>query len=360
MTKEEVELIKGVKYQPSVSVILPFDPKISLRSEMDYKLKLLIKKLESQLRETYPEEKVVPVISKFCNLIDQLDYSTRKKSIAVYVSPIMEKVFYLDVHVEEKIIIDESFEIRDLVYNRKESVEYLVLVLSAHNAGFYLVNSFGEIKLLLKENNEIEETKNELEKVANFSDPDEYKKTLLNKFIHQVDATLSEVLKANHLPVFVIGTKMIEGYFDKVTRNEKSLVGFIHGNYERASEGEISEVIQPYLLNRKKVRQQELLHQLDKALGKEKLSFGIKNVWKMATEKNNRLLVVEKDFMQKARHGAEAGVIYEEEIGENQQLHIQDAVDDIMEKVIINGGDVEFVDNGLLEKYNHIALIHYY
>src|ERR1039457_1439900 len=107
MTKEEVELIKGVKYQPSVSVIMPFEPKISLRSELDYKLKLLTKKIESQLMETYLEEKVVPVMIRFHNLINDIDYNTQKKSIAIYPSPIIEKIFYLDVPVIEKIIIDE-------------------------------------------------------------------------------------------------------------------------------------------------------------------------------------------------------------------------------------------------------------
>jgi hypothetical protein len=360
MTKEEEEVIKGVKYQPAISVILPFEPKISLKTELDYKLKLLSKKLESQLNETYPDEKVISVMSRFYKLVDSLDYNIQKKSIAIYVSPIMEKVFYLDTHVVEKIIIDESFEIRDLIYNKKESVDYLVLMISAHKGRIYLVNTSDTIKLLHSMENEVVASDSAHERISNFSDPNELRKNITDKFLHEVDAALSGILKTYQLPVFVMGTKMLEGHFDKVTKNGDKLVGFIHGNYEKADESEIREVMHPYLVNRRKVKQQDLLHQLDEAIGKEKLSFGITNVWKAATEKNNRLLVVEKDFMQRAQHGAEVGVIYEEVAGENQQLHIQDAVDQIIEKVVINGGDVEFVDNGLLEKYNHIALIKYY
>ena len=35
-------------------------------------------------------------------------------------------------------------------------------------------------------------------------------------------------------------------------------------------------------------------------------------------------------------------------------------VDDVIEKVLENGGDVEFVDEGLLKQYDHIALISFY
>ena len=41
-------------------------------------------------------------------------------------------------------------------------------------------------------------------------------------------------------------------------------------------------------------------------------------------------------------------------------LFIKDAVDDVIEKVIAGGGDVEFVDEGMLREWNRIVLIGYY
>ena len=47
--------------------------------------------------------------------------------------------------------------------------------------------------------------------------------------------------------------------------------------------------------------------------------------------------------------------------GENgSPLFLKDAVDDVIEKVLASGGDVEFVDEGLLDQYGHIAVIEYY
>ena len=44
----------------------------------------------------------------------------------------------------------------------------------------------------------------------------------------------------------------------------------------------------------------------------------------------------------------------------NKFSYIKDAVDDVIEKVLETGGDVEFVDAAVLNDYQHIALLQYY
>lgn len=70
--------------------------------------------------------------------------------------------------------------------------------------------------------------------------------------------------------------------------------------------------------------------------------------------------MVEKNFIYPAQHGADANVIYKRDEINNNAFYIKDAVDDVIEKVLSSGGDVEFVDEGVLKDYNKIALIEYY
>lgn len=86
----------------------------------------------------------------------------------------------------------------------------------------------------------------------------------------------------------------------------------------------------------------------------------MEDVWQTATHKNSRLLLVEKSFVYAARQGAEPGIIYKEELPGEYPFYIKDAVDDVIQKVLENGGDVEFVDDGSLSDYDRIALIQYY
>jgi len=69
---------------------------------------------------------------------------------------------------------------------------------------------------------------------------------------------------------------------------------------------------------------------------------------------------VEKNFMYPAVQGASPDIIYQYKNSVNNAFYIKDAVDDLIEKVLANGGDVEFVDGQLLKNYDSIVLIEYY
>ena len=52
------------KYLPCISIIMPFEPKIGLKKELDYKLKMAKNKIEKELELNYPEDRVLPVLNK--------------------------------------------------------------------------------------------------------------------------------------------------------------------------------------------------------------------------------------------------------------------------------------------------------
>ncbi|MBK6634610.1 MAG: hypothetical protein IPG38_10090 [Chitinophagaceae bacterium] len=64
--------------------------------------------------------------------------------------------------------------------------------------------------------------------------------------------------------------------------------------------------------------------------------------------------------MYAAERGSSDEIIYKAIKPYNRYSYIKDAVDDVIEKVLENGGDVEFVDEGVLKEYQHIALILFY
>ncbi|MFI5133273.1 MAG: hypothetical protein ACHQEB_03000 [Chitinophagales bacterium] len=359
--EDEKDVFEAVKYRPCISIILPFEPKMSLKSELEYKLKLAVAKVESELLANYTEEKTLAILRKLRSVIRNLDFNTYKKSIAIFVSPLFEKVYYLDIPVEEKIILDESFEIRDLVYSKKEMHKYLLLLLSAKKTIIYLGNTTHFVRIVSNVPYHAAAYKNDIaEKTANFSDMDHRKEVLLDKFLRHTDEGLSILLKAYPLPLFVMGTDRTAGHFKKITHNGNHILGYVHGNFEEASEAELRKALEPHIADWKKVKENDLLHQLDNAMSAQKLTTGIENVWKEAVHKKGKLLIVEKNFMYPAHHGADADTIYKEDHQVSNDFYIKDAVDDIIEKVLENGGDVEFVDEGLLKNYGRIALILYY
>jgi hypothetical protein len=358
-TREEQEVINVSNCQPAVSIIMPFEPKMGVKAELEHALRMACQQVEKELRANYTADRADLVSDKLYALVKKLDYSTYKKSIALFVSPLLERVLYLEIPVERKVIVDESFEIRDLVYSKKELHKDLVLVLSCERSRIFMGNTTSLIRLASNRPQQLAVIRNDhRERLA---DPSCRKEMMLDKFLQYVDTGLDIILKAYSLPLFVMGTDETLGHFRKITRHQNNISGYIHGNYDDAGEAVIREVISPYVADWKKVIEHNLLLRLHAAMAARKLAIGIKDVWKHATCGKGRLLVVEKNDMVAAVHGNAEEILYEDELRvADKSLLIKDAVDDVIEKVLAAGGDVEFVEEGMLAGYEHIALIDYF
>jgi hypothetical protein len=309
----------------------------------------------------FSADQALPVLNKLQHAIQNLNYNTHKKSVAIFVSPGTEKVFYLDLEVEEKIMIDDSFAIRDLVYSKKGNLQYLIFLLSSKSSKMYLGNATN--LTLIKSNaraDAVESERDMPEMVSNFSDPLKHQEILLNKFVRQMDEGLSLILKAYPLPVFVMGVKRVLGHFKEISKNEKSIVEYIHSNCEEASQEEILQAMSPHIENWKHIKQGAILKDIEAARSDGRLVSGMREVWQAAAHKNGRLLIVEKDFAYRGRKDDHPQKLYKEDSDSNDRFFVKDAVDEVMGKILENGGDVEFIDNGLLEDCGHIALIRFF
>lgn len=338
---------------PSVVVTLPFDPKMTPKGPIEASLKDALAKATRQLMTQYPSSTALPVIARLQHLTGSLNFATHKKSIALFVSPEMEKVLYLDEPVESQVLVDSDFRIRDLTLARGTQVEYLVLLLSSRKSRMYQGNGSG---LQLIKSNSFKPGYlyyGEMpEKAANFSDLSTRKQLLPDKFLHHMDEGLSAILNAYDLPVFVIANDKVAGHFSRITHNDRHIAGYIHKNCMKTREENLPDVLQPYLRDWNIVRQQMALKQVDSAVEAGKLATGIEEVSKAVRNRNNRLLIVEKDFTEPAGQPSNQNA--------SGKFYIHDRVDAIIGQVLQNGGQVEWVDKGRLDRQGHIALVRFY
>ncbi len=355
------ELIEAVHYRPAISLIMPFEPKMKDKPELVKRLKFAYDQIKREVHQNYNDELAELVLGKLRRLVENINYSTYKKTIAIFVSPVFEKVLYLDIPVEEKIIVDESFEIRDLVLAKKEDKQFLLISVTAKTTKTYLVDhgQFTVIKIDVAEY--AETVKYDLpERVANFSDPSQQKQYNLKKFLFYSDRGLQSLLKSYPLPVLVMGSQKVLGYFKSLTRNAKNIVGYIPGNYSELAPAELAKIIEPAILDWKKIRMKLIFQKMEDAAGAGKLASGIKEVWKQVNSSRGRLLIVERNFRISAEQGPDKSEILELKKPYNDYSYIRDAVDDMIEKMFEMGGDVEFVEKDILKDFGHIALIQYY
>jgi len=355
------EIIDAGNYSPAISIIIPFDPKMVAKSEISLHLKSVANKVEKELLNNYSSGIVFLMMQKLNVVFNNLNFSTHKKSLAIYLSPVLEKVLYLDITVEEKVIVDESFAIRDLVYSKKQLRRYLLLMISAKECKMFLGDFRSFVRIVSNTPSPDIGYENEKSKlVGNFFGSQPRSEVLLEKFLRQVDNSLDIMLQAYQVPLFVMGSKKILGHFNKLTRHKNSVIEFIYGNYENACSQELKEILEPYIADWGKVKETALIRQLSEAAGKHKLVTGISDVWAEATHHKGVLLVVEKNYVHNGYKGSKEDVIYQSIAPRAKYSYVKDAVDDIIEKVLESGGDVEFVEEGVLNYYGHIALIKFF
>jgi len=315
---------------PVVSLFMPFDPKMVNKNEIAYKLKSLTSEAERKLVKAFPMLAVKPVQERLKLVCKNLDYSTHKKSVAIYVSADTEKLFYLDTILEERVIVDTSFNIRHLVESKKNLQEHLVLVLGSHISRIYFGNGTYLVSMLT----------NTRKKSQSDDIP------CLENFLKEIDNNLNIILNYFPLlPLFVVGETGILNKYKMVTRNETHITQLIEATSNELPADDVKTALQPYIINWGSVTMKHLHRRLDNAIESGKIAIGMNQVAKAAYQRHAKLLVVEKDYTFPV-------------VKRDQNTVLADAVDEVIERVLSSGGEVEFANKKVLEDYQHIALVY--
>ena len=343
---------------PSLSIILPFEPKMQSKSELTSSLQSVVEKVEKKIFDNFYIDMALLVIQKLKYIIKNLDFSTHKKSIAIYVSPVFEKVLYLNVEVDERIVLDKSFHIQDLIKNKKELHQYLLLQLTEKECRIY-VNESGEIQKIFF---------SRLENFLEYADPLYHRLKIkdcdrecvninIEKFLRRIDNSLDYIMDSYHLPLFVIGNEEVLNHFNNVTNHAILIIENIISDYQEGDTEEIKKIMVPYIADWNGVKQRYLLNELHTAAFKHKLATGIPDVIKAVMEHRCRILLLEENYQYPELNTRNEAAVYKANKLYNRFSYLKDTVDEIIEKILEEDGDVEFVSKDIMEQYDHIALI---
>lgn len=315
---KSLKLLSHQEESPSIAVLFPFDPKMSEKQGLMLQLKQVLSKAEAAILQKYSSDKSLEFIHRLRQVMGKLNYNTHKKSVAIFLSQETEKIMYLNLDLKEKIEVAGDFSMRDLVLQKKSTDEFLVLVMEGERSRIYDVenNSF---KLIMEQPGSI---------------------------LRQLDYGLSVLTSVNPFPVFVMGARKLLAEFSKVTANASGIVKYISSYKNGIQTGLIRQLLAPYMTDQRKIYQLFLAQKLITARDSEELVCGLENVQSPACRTNNGLLLVDREFS--SRRG-----MWEVK----RPFYIHDEVDQVIERTLANGGDVELVDQDMLKDYGRIALL---
>ncbi len=358
MNRNEVRLIQQIRGYPCLTITLPTHRTSPDNRQDPIRVKNLVEQATNRLLEQFSKREIEPLLLRLAKLAGTIDYPHTLDGLALFVNRDFARAVYLPFTLKERIVVDETFFTRDLVFAMNRSPRYWMLVLSEKPTRLY------------------QGTRDDLEEIQEGGFPmvhegpggeqplpggfgvrkSAYRDEAHRKFFRQVDAALKPFLAGDPLPLVVVGVDRFLAFFNEVTAHKSAILTTLTGSHDKTSPHELSKLVWPLVQLNFAEQRRMVLSDLEKAVSERKCVSSIGEVWRLANEGRGRLLLVEEDFHYPARLDATGRLLIPAEDVTAPDV-IDDAVDEIIEMVLGKQGQVVFMENGQLKDYQRIALI---
>lgn len=345
---------------PAVSLLMPTHRTWPDNQQDPIRLRNLLSETRRRLEEDerVPREVATQVYDEIATAAERVDLRHTADGLALFASPGQVHVRMLDTTVQERVVIAGTYEVRDVVADAARRHRYWALVLSeqptrlwsgdgsdlvevaSHGFPFTLEGPGGTFGLPRDFGQE----------------PTRQLVRRQRQFFHDVAGGLAEVENLDSRPVFVLGVDRYLAFFAE--RWARPIAGTVSGSYDQAGAHQIYQLLAPKLAEFTAMEQAAALQSLDVARGANRFAAGLPEVWVLAQQGRGAHVLVEENYHSPAWvHGDHLHPPEQEPHPDGPATLIDDAVDDIVEAVARQGGEVTFVADDALAEDGRIALI---
>jgi release factor family 3 len=348
-----VETMARVQAFPAVSIFLNTDRHRPGNVEDPRRLRVLVDEARQRLADSWDKDDSAKLVDRIERVGGDIDWGHPDDALALYVTSDEEHIFRLPMPVRERVVIEETFATRELLLAAQIAARFRVLVVSedaarmfegagrrlheVHGAGFPMASLVPKPGSAPHRDLPVHETA-----------------AAAHRFVFRaVDRNLGERNAADPLPLAVVAPERDLAYFDEVTAHSDSIVARIAGDHTHAHPAEIAALVVPHVQAAFEARHATAVGTIEQAATEHRVALTIPQIWAAAMEGRGRVLVVEDDFTYPAH--VVGGVLVPR--GGSDSAHaVEDAVDEIIEAVLLHGGDAVIVGPGRLGQYEPIAL----
>jgi hypothetical protein len=341
---------------PSVSVLAPTHRTAPSNKQDPIKVKNLVRKAIARLHGEFTRREVAAVVANLQRLVRDVDWQHTLDGLALLASKERAAALSLPFRVKPRAVIDRTFATRDLVYAFNRAPPYRVVVLS-HAARLFdawttVLDEHTAKPFPMAHRGPGGATKLPGGQGINRS---AVRDDAHRSFFRSVDDAVAAVQKADPLPLVVVGVERNLAFFQEVTRQARSIAGLLAGNHERTPPHALGKLVWPVFEAGATRWRTEALVRLDQAVGANRHASGIDQVWRAAAAAKCRTLLVEKQFKYPADVSPEGDRLLPY-TGKGTAA-LDDAVDEVIERVMAGGGEVFFYAPGDLDVHQKIAAV---
>jgi hypothetical protein len=365
---EEVQDLSQPQHGPCLSMIIPTHREGVEHKRDQLALRQLTEKARLLLLEQYGKSESLPILQQLEDILLQVDFTHNEDGLGIFISPSLQRIIRFPFEVETKLMAGDNFEIRDVLYKSRLAQLYYVLVLTEKTARL-LEGHLTDLKEVRDQHFPEHLVDDYLyEKPARSTSYTGYaqekstekdKSTLeeirLKSYLREVDQGLRPYLFPT-TPLIVTGAKEILSAFRQITDHTDNLKGTVVGSFGKTPLTEIALLAWNQMLRYTAEQHLALLKEFEEQFGQGKATSGLHAIWNAVQEGRGRKLLVEKDYRTPGFIAHDSDALFRHAPNVPHRT-LPDVIDDIIEKMLEKQGEVVMVENGLLEDYDHMALI---
>ncbi len=358
MNRHDIRLLQAVRLYPSVTITLPTHRTSPDNKQDPIRVKNLVTEATNRLLNEFSRREVEPLLSRLEALVNDIDYRYTLDGLALFVNRDIGRMFMLPFTLPERVVVDETFWTRGLVFALNRTPRYWVLALSEQptrlfegvrehlqeitDEGFPMIHTGPGGERGLPNDPAVNRSA--------------YRDERHRQFFRQVSAALTPFITDDPLPLALVGVDRYLAFFREVSPHASAVITTLTGNHDKTPAHELGKLVWPLVEQNLAIRRAEALKALDAAVGAQKYASTLGEVWRFAREGRVDVLLVEEDYHQ-AVQVADDGMTLTPVDDPTLPGVLDDAVDEIIAVVLDKGGRVVFVDNGALPQHQRIATI---
>jgi len=330
------DLIKKASY-PSITVTFKTHRTAPGVSQDPIVLKNLRTELKSRLENELDKKEAQVWMDRFDKFSGLVDHQNNLDGMGIFLGEHVGMIKRFPFSLPNRVVVDKNFATRDLLVNIHKSLRYYVVVLSKETVDVFEANEdrFGDLAEIDGFPMENPRTHaDSLEK--SFSDTED---RYTEEFFREVDQQLGALMKVDALPVVLVGVRRVRDYFTKKTQWGNNIIAELDGSRDAGNASKWLGDIWKEVGNNLRAQKSKRIEQALSEAKPEQITTLISDAYKLAEQGRIQHLLVNENLHQAARFNEGNIELLDRP---EQSGDYDDIIDEIAERTILNGGQVDF------------------
>ncbi|WP_019673591.1 AOC03_06830 family ribosome hibernation factor [Psychrobacter lutiphocae] len=354
--------------QPAVSIFVKTHRKHPDNEQDPIALKNQLKVAEERISNEYDKTTATTILEKIHAKTDELDHNYNLDTLAIFASTEDVQVLRLPIDVKQRVIIDERYATRDLVRDMASAVHYYTVVLGRDHARLIEASNDRVVKEFEHDDEAQKNMENMPFPIENnspyktgdgSSDRSSNKEnSYLTEYFNRIDKSVQELWGEHQMPLVLVGDNRNISYYQEVCDRPENIIASVSNvtDLENGSAQHIVDGVQEAVEAYRTSLHEAALGEIDKARGAQMLRVDLQEVYRAAFQGAGETLYLRKGYMQPAIIDEKAQTL---QLADDPAAEgvTDDAVSDIIEHVIHNGGKVVFMPQEIMGEDLPIALV---